>query len=138
MYYISNGELYHYGVPGMKWGQRKAVITDKWNNYRKKRRQDTASSIRFHGSKSQAAAAASAKYSLGAAATITGGQVARLLLRRSARTALSVGDSKSASAIAMTSAVVDKGSKIAAALIAAKGAIKVSEIAAYKPDSDKN
>ena len=34
-YIIQNGELYHYGVPGMKWGVRKAKYMAKAEAYRK-------------------------------------------------------------------------------------------------------
>lgn len=35
-FYFNNepGELYHYGVPGMRWGQRKANYSDSYNNVR--------------------------------------------------------------------------------------------------------
>ena len=38
-YVIIHGELYHYGVPGMKWGHRKKYVTDTDND--KKARLET-------------------------------------------------------------------------------------------------
>lgn len=31
IYYIRDGELYHYGVPGMRWGVRRAIYKQKRN-----------------------------------------------------------------------------------------------------------
>lgn len=38
-YIIHNGELFHYGVPGMKWGRRKAPVVNS-NQTRRSAPQD--------------------------------------------------------------------------------------------------
>ena len=48
-YIIHNGELYHYGVKGMKWGRRKANTSHNKNYSDKQRKNDRA----FYGGRGE-------------------------------------------------------------------------------------